>query len=386
MVRIEEKELVSKHFPEIVEEAERLVKVFQLRAQESNVDGDWLLDNLSSLKESNFLHLTIPKEYGGYGLNLYEFLRVQETLARGDGATALSIGWHLGVLLEESENRLWKHDSYKKLCSEIVEEKKLINLVATEKATGSPARGGLPTTTATRIDGGWRITGEKSFTSMAIALDYSLVTARIEDTGEKGIFLVDHSQEGVKVEETWDSISMRATKSDDLILNHVKVEEEGFLIGNEKSASPKGWYLQIPAVYLGIATAASNYAVQFASEYHPNTLPGPIIEVPEVQRKIGEMELELFKAREILYSVARKWVRYPEVRPYISHELGAVKHIVTNSANTVVDLAMRIVGARSLSAQNPLQRYYRDVRAGLHNPPSDDIVIQQLAKNRGTDL
>lgn len=62
-------------------------------------------------------------------------------------------------------------------------------------------------------------------------------------------------------------------------------------------------------------------------------------------------------------------------------ELAAVKHSVTNSSLKVVDLAMRVVGAGSLSIKNPLQRYYRDVRAGLHNPPMDDMTIKLLAKN-----
>ena len=41
---------------------------------------------------------------------------------------------------------------------------------------------------------------------------------------------------------------------------------------------------------------------------------------------------------------------------------------------------MRIVGAKSLQMSNPLQRYYRDVRAGLHNPPMDEITIQKLTQ------
>jgi alkylation response protein AidB-like acyl-CoA dehydrogenase len=61
-------------------------------------------------------------------------------------------------------------------------------------------------------------------------------------------------------------------------------------------------------------------------------------------------------------------------------ELSAVKHIVTNGAARIVDIAMRIVGARSLYRSNPMQRYYRDVRAGLHNPPMDDMVISLLSK------
>ena len=52
---------------------------------------------------------------------------------------------------------------------------------------------------------------------------------------------------------------------------------------------------------------------------------------------------------------------------------------MTNSAITIVDKAMRLVGAKSLQRTNPLQRYYRDVRAGLHNPPMDDMTIKKLA-------
>ena len=56
------------------------------------------------------------------------------------------------------------------------------------------------------------------------------------------------------------------------------------------------------------------------------------------------------------------------------------KHVVTNAAITVVDKAMRLVGAKSLQRNNPLQRYYRDVRAGLHNPPMDDLTVKLVAK------
>jgi alkylation response protein AidB-like acyl-CoA dehydrogenase len=367
----------------ILNQAKDLAKIFLERANYMD-EGDCLLANLDDLKKENFLALTVPKEYGGAGLNLYEFLLVQEILAQGDGATALSIGWHLGCILENAESRNWNEETFKKLCEKIVRSKALINFAATEKATGSPSRGGMPTTKAIKIGNKWRITGAKAFTSMAVVLDYSLVTAQIEHSGRRGLFLIDHQLDGVMVKETWDSIAMRGTKSDDLILRDVFIEEAALINeeGDGIKSLPKGWYLQIPAVYIGIATAASNYSVSFAKEYSPNTLPGPIKEVPEVQRKVGEMELELFKSRELLYSIAQKWINKAEGREAMAHELAAIKHIATNSANTVVDLAMRIVGARSLSEKNPLQRYFRDVRAGLHNPPADDSVIYMLGNRR----
>src|SRR5699024_1068007 len=82
----------------------------------------------------------------------------------------------------------------------------------------------------------------------------------------------------------------------------------------------------------------------------------------------------------ILYHDARKWDESDDaVRQTMKAEHDAVKVTVVNKENKVVDLAMRIVGARSLSAKNPLQRYYRDVRAGLHKPPMDDMTLVVLA-------
>lgn len=365
---------------ELLHQAGELAEVFKNRAAQVDSEGSFPYENFADLKQKGFLSLTVPEEYGGRGINLLEFLSVQERLAQGDAPTALSLGWQLGVILEVAEKRNWKEESFAKLCSLIVNDKALINLAQTEPATGSPSRGVIPTTTATKEGNRWRINGRKSFTSMAVALDYSIVTVDVNSTGTKGFVLVDHDLEGVLIKETWDSIAMRGTKSDDLILNNVLVEEDALLAVEEaKKPFPNGWYLQIPAVYLGIAVAARDYAVKFASEFRPITLPGPIKDVQEVRRKIGEMELELFKAREVLYSVARKWVEHPEERQNMGAELAAVKHIATNSANNVVDLAMRIVGARSLSAKNPLQRHYRDVRAGLHNPPTDDAIVYILA-------
>ncbi|WP_377891828.1 acyl-CoA dehydrogenase family protein [Alkalihalobacillus sp. R86527] len=374
--------LVTEKQPNLEEDVKELVERFKTRAAKYDEEERFPYENFEDLKEKNFLSLTVPKEYGGYGLNLYEFLKVQEQLASGDGPTALSLGWQLGVILEIAELRAWDEAVFSKVCELIVNEKALLNLAQTEKATGSPSRGGIPLTTATRTTNGWLINGRKSFTSMAVALDYSIVTADVDQTGKKGYLLIDHKLKGVQVEETWDSISMKGTKSDDLVLHNVHVKPEDLLVIEENhKASPKGWYLQIPAVYLGIATSAMDYTVEFASSFSPSTLPGPIKDVSEVRRKIGEMQLEIFNAREVLYSVAKRWSENPDKRHNMGSDLAAVKHIVTNSANRVVDLAMRVVGARSLSASNPLQRHFRNVRAGLHNPPTDDAIVYSLANS-----
>ena len=47
----------------------------------------------------------------------------------------------------------------------------------------------------------------------------------------------------------------------------------------------------------------------------------------------------------------------------------------------VVDRAMRVAGGASLARRLPLERYFRDVRAGLHNPPMEDVVLSSLARS-----
>jgi alkylation response protein AidB-like acyl-CoA dehydrogenase len=370
----------------LVDLAGELADVFSERGGAYDREGEFPYENFNDLKKKGYGTLSLPKEYGGEEISLYELVMIQERLATGDAATALSIGWHLGGLMELTETRTWDEGVFKELCEEVVANNALINRAASEPATGSPTRGGLPETKAVKTEEGWKVSGRKSFTSMARILNYSLVSATIGDTEEKGFFLVNHDLEGVSIEETWETISMKGTGSDDLVLTDVHLPSSALVERDSvnprgKNDLPKAWLLHIPACYIGVAIAARNYAIQFAKDYSPNSLPGPIKDVPEVQRKIGEIELELFKARQILYSVADKWVSEPEKRIHMGSELASVKHIVTNSAFHIVDIAMRIVGAKSLFRSNPMQRYYRDVRAGLHNPPMDDMVIAMLANN-----
>lgn len=356
-------------------------KKFFERSTKLDEEGNFPFDNIHELVESGYTTLTVPKKYGGKEISLLEFVQLQEQIAIGDGATALSIGWHLGIIKNLGEKELWEEALFQWFC-EKVKKGALTNGAASERATGSPTRGGKPQTTAELRENQWIINGRKIFTTMAPVLNYFIVSASIKGRDEVGNFLIPREAEGVKIEETWDSIAMRGTGSHDLVLTNVEIDEKYLVeIIQPGNKAANGWLLHIPACYLGIAQAAQNYSIQFAREYAPNSLNGPIIELPNVKQKIGEMEKELLVARSFLYAVARQWDDASEYeRPKMKPELSAAKLVVTNAAIHVVDLAMRLVGASSLSQKSPLQRYYRDVRAGLHNPPMDDMTIMQLAQ------
>jgi alkylation response protein AidB-like acyl-CoA dehydrogenase len=366
---------------ELLAKTEVLSKEFALTADQYDQEGAFPFKHFDQLKKEGYLKLTIPKQYGGDGASLYDFLLVQEKIAQGDAATALSLGWHLSIIMQLNETQTWDTKTFERICKEIISDQKLINSAATEPNSGSPARGGKPETIAKKIENKWLINGKKIFTSLAPALDYFIVPATIEETGEIGDFLIPRSQVGLSIVETWDTLGMRGTRSDDLILHNVEVPLEALVEKKLKKVRPaaQGWLLHIPACYIGIAIAARNEAVEFAKTYQPTSLPYPIMDVPEVRRKVAEIDLKLSTARTFMYSIAEKWDIEPEERVKLAYDLAVAKTIVTNTAVEVVDLAMRIVGGQSLFKSNALQRHYRDVRAGLHNPPSDDITFKILA-------
>ncbi|WP_166703155.1 acyl-CoA dehydrogenase family protein [Bacillus albus] len=363
----------------IIAQINKLIPKFMEREHQLSELGSFPYENISDLKDIGYTKLTLPKEFGGSAISLYDFVLFQEKIAEGCGATALSIGWHLGIVKELAENRSWNDEMFKWFCEE-VRNGALFNRAATEPKTGSPTRGGKPETIAVQQGDKWVINGRKTFTTMAPVLDYFIISASMEGRDEVGEFVIPRNTLGVSIEETWDSVAMRGTASHDLVLQNVEIENRFFtdIKGGKVKQKGIGWLLHIPACYLGIAQAARNYAVQFAESYKPNSLNHSISLLPNVRRLVGELELELMQARVFLYQIAKK---YDEAEDKLSlqAELAAVKYAVTNAAISIVDKAMRIVGAKSLSEKNPLHRYYLNVRAGLHNPPMDDVTLSMLA-------
>jgi alkylation response protein AidB-like acyl-CoA dehydrogenase len=360
-----------------VSKVEELAARFAERAARHDKEGSFPFENFADLHEAGYLKLTVPQEFGGDGVSLYELVMLQERLAYGDGSTALAVGWHIGQILHLRTTRKWPEAIFAELCRSVVSDGTMINTFASEAASGSPSRGGRPETHAVQADGGWRITGRKTFSTLSPILDRFVVSAYIPDEDCTDDFLI-HRSDRVTLVETWDTIGMRATGSHDVVL-------DGAFVGKDMRLSGKGmddgggWLLHIPACYMGIAMAARDFALKFARSYRPNHLNEPISSLPSVQHSIGEMEIELRTARTLLYAAADRWDREKEERASLKPELGLAKYAVTNNAINIVDLAMRIVGGASLSRKLPLERYYRDVRAGLHNPPMDNAVLHTLA-------
>nr|AYQ75761.1 acyl-CoA dehydrogenase [Cohnella candidum] len=358
----------------------RLADSFRQRAHENDREGAFGYEQFEELRRSGYTGWTVPEAYGGFGITPYEFVLYQERLAQGDPAIALAIGWHMGVTYDIATKRTWDEKALAPFL-EAAARGELTNHAVSEKATGSPSRGGKMQTTADPDgNGGYILNGRKTFTSLAPVLDTVIVAATLTNEGTHADFLIPMQTEGVSIDPVWDMMGMRGTGSHDLVLDHVRLPSEALVKrspqGEKGKASP--FLLHIPACYLGIALAARSEALAFAAGYQPNSLDKPILYAPNIGQLIGEIELELTAARHFLYGAAARWDAPMEDDSRWIPELGAVKVIAIRTALSVVDKALRIAGAHGLAASHPLQRLYRDVRFGLSNPPMEDAVLRML--------
>lgn len=347
--------------------------------------GEFPFEHFDILKRKGALGLTVPKEYGGQGLSLYETLLVQERIAGASGATALALGWHLMTFFGLSTTRAWDEAVFERVCRDAVERGELINVFATERDAGNVVRGFKPTTIARRHGDGYVISGRKAFSTLAPAVNHFTVLAHIEDDDQTAEFLVQKS-ERVRIIDTWDALGMRSTGSHDVELDAVEVPADALLVRLEKGkpsrfmACSSAYSLQLPAIYLGIAVAARDFILDFADSRFAPSLGGVILDAPQVQHKIGEIEILVGTSKALLYGLAERWDRHDALKDRLGSEVAITKYAVTNNAIRIVELAMQIAGGHALSRDLPLERYFRDVQCGLYNPPHNDMVIDRVAK------
>ena len=366
---------------EYLQIADRLAEGFAARAGEQDRSGEFPFANFADIRAAGLPALVVPVDYGGRGATLLDAVMVAEHLARGDGSTALSFVMHLQTIGSAVEAGGWPQEPLAELCRAAVERGALVNSLATEPALGSPSRGGRPQTTAQPVhDAGgaitsWVLSGCKSFASMFPVLDYAILPAALEDgSDEVGRFLVA-VDEHFRVERAWDAIGMRTTGSHTIAFANVVAPAANLLgrTGRSTGGTGNAWFtLCISAVYLGVAVAAIDAAAEYARTRVPTALGKPIAELESVQRHLGEATLLLHTARLQLYQTAEQWMRRPSCRAELTPWLSAAKVTVTNHAVSAVDHCLRAAGGAGLTRTLPLERYYRDVRAGLSHPPSDD--------------
>lgn len=328
-----------------------------------------------AIVEAGVHRLCVPASTGGLDASMTEAAEVLLALGAVDGATALGVAMQTHVLGALRDADAFPAAIRDRVFRLVVEERALVNNAATEEGGGSPARGAIPGTRAVEAGDAWRLTGEKTWTTWLPNLTHAFVTARIGDgePAEVGTFLVDLAATGVDRRPGFEALGMRGSASGRLVLD----EAPGELVGRRRvgDADPRGtgpgaWFaLAVGATYLGVGEGARADVVRWAVDRRPGDGSTAVADLPTVQLRLGRLDADLRAARLVLLAAARRW---DEARD--ASELTLAKLVATRAAVSATDEALRIAGGPGFLAGR-LERAFRDARAGLINPPLEDVAL-----------
>jgi alkylation response protein AidB-like acyl-CoA dehydrogenase len=365
----------------LVRAARTLADDFALRAPDHDRDASFAFENFEALHGAGLLNLVAPTSLGGADGGLADIARLIGIIAGGDASTALVLLMHWLQTATILRSERWPAHLRGKIIRDSMTGVALINALRVEPELGTPARGGLPATTARRVAEGWRISGRKIYSTGAPILRYGMVWAKTEgDTPMVGLFLVPMPAPGVRIEPTWDHLGMRASGSHDVVFEDV-------LIPAEHAADirpPKEWQHRDPiqaiwstvgiaALYNGIARGARDWLVGYLHQRKPANLGASLATLPRFQEAVGRIEALLTTNRLLIECIAARADRAAEtVTPA---EASVVKLTVTDNAIAVVGLAMELVGNPGLSRANPLERHHRDVLCSRVHTPQNDMIL-----------
>ncbi len=365
------------------------------RAGEHDRHASFAFENIARLRELGLLALTVPAEFGG-GLpaafgggdaSLGLAAKVIRAVAMGDPSTALVLVMQYMFQRGIAQNKAWPEHLRLRVNQDAVDSGALINALRVEPELGTPARGGLPNTIARRTAEGWTLTGHKLYSTGCPALTWFAIWARSDEPEPRvGTFLVHRDTPGLKIIETWDHLGMRASGSHDVILENVLIPADHAVDIRAPEAWSSGFTphelawasVLMGSLYDGVAHAARDWFVGFASSRKPSNLGAALSTLPRFQEGVGHIDALLFTNGALLQQAIDATDRqaYPPTR-----DSNLLKYIVTKNAIEAVEHAIELSGNPGLARANPLERHYRDVLCSRIHTPQNDVILASAGRN-----
>ncbi|MFG1477840.1 acyl-CoA dehydrogenase family protein [Xanthobacter sp. V4C-4] len=358
--------------------ARQLTARFAARAGDSDRLGRFSFENIADLRDAGLLALGIPQAHGGSGARLPETLEIVRAIGAGDPSTALVLLMQILHHRAIATRGTWPAHVREQVYRGAVADGALINALRVEPDLGSPVRGGIPATRATRTAAGWRLCGRKLYSTGAPALRWGIVWAATDEASPRiGEFLVPLDTPGVRIETTWDHLGLRASGSEDVILDQVEIPLDHAVDLREpqdwgrSDVGLNAWLpLMLAALYDGVARAARDWLFDFLRTRTPANLGRPLATVPRIAAAAGEIEALLQVNDALLSAIPARIEAGGVPRPDL------VKLTVTRNAIAAVEQALAVVGNHGLKRANPLERHHRDALCARVHHPQDDLILE----------
>ena len=367
---------------------EVLVRCYE-RAAQYDRDNTFFAEDFQELRDAGYLTLPVPRELGGRGMTLAEVAREQRRLAYYAAPTALAVNMHLywlGVVAD-----LWR--SGDRSLQWVLEEAARGHVFAAGHAeSGNDIPVLLSTTRAERVDGGYRFTGHKSFGSLSPVWTYLGVHGM--DTSDPSAPKIVHafmprSTEGYTVRETWDTLGMRATRSDDTILDGAFIPDR--YVARVVPAGAAGidlfvlgifmWALtNFGNIYYGMARRALDMTIDGVKKRKSIALARSMAYHPEVQHAIADMGIELESVEPQLDRLAEEWSAGVDYGAGWVAKVLAAKYHAVEASWRVVDKAMDLAGGFGIFRRSGIERLFRDARLGRIHPGNTMFTHEIVGK------
>ena len=380
---------------------------FAPRASQWDEEASFPSANFDDLRDAGLLALCVPQADGGGGADYATYMMVAAEIGRFCGATALTWNMHIsstmwtGVLADRIPMSAEQRSEHARRRS--LHFARVVNdgaIYAQPFSEGSAAAAGRAPfgTTATKVDGGWRVNGRKIFASLSGAAHYYGILCT-EDKGDAKpdardtLYLaVPASAEGVAVSGDWNPLGMRGTVSRNLTFKDV-------LVSDDEQLMPRGVYYKgaqtwpamfftLAPTYLGIANAAYDFTVAYLRG-EINEATGQVSRpgerstkrrmYPTKQIAVAQMRIQLENLKSIFVRAIEEAAPDPSADQRM--RLYAAQYTVMEGANDIARLAIRTCGGQSMMKHLPLERLYRDSRCGsLMLPWTAELVLDRMGR------
>lgn len=360
------------------------------RAPRYDRENAFFAEDFQELQEAGYLVLPVPQEFGGAGLSLAGVMREQRRLAYHAAATAVAVNMHLYWVGLAAD--LWRAGDTS--LQWVLEEAARGHVFAAGHAeSGNDIPVLLSTTAAERVDGGYRFTGHKAFGSLTPVWTYlGLHGMDVSDPAHPKVVhaFMPRNTEGYAVRETWDTVGMRATRSDDTLLDGAFVPDR--YVARVVPAGAAGidafvgamfaWALiGFGNVYCGLARRALDLTVESLKVRRSIALTRPMAYHPGAQHAVAEMGMELEAIEPHLDRIADDWSRGVDHGALWPMKILAAKYRAVEGAWRVVDSAMDLAGGSGLFRRAGIERLWRDARLGRVHPGNALFTHEVVGKS-----
>jgi acyl-CoA dehydrogenase len=344
--------------------------------------AEWFPNEVfGKLAAQGLLGLKYPEVYGGQGGDhLHDAVLVEELARIGSGGTAAGIGAHVSIATPP----IWKfgtEDHKQRYLVPAIRGEKIGALGITEPDTGSDVA--ALRTQATPVDGGWIVSGEKTYITNGVRADFIVTAVKTTpEGGHHGIsFLIVDRQDGVRSAKLqklgWHASDTASISFEDVFVpaeNLLGTEHEGFKL---IMANFQWERLAMALGAVGAMDLAWERTASFAREREAfgKRLSGH----QTIRHKLADMATSVYTCRCVTYDALRRFMAGEEPM----REVTMAKLLTQRSSFELMDDCLQIHGGAGYMKEYWVERAVRDSRLGPIGGGSDEIMREILGRILG---